>query len=61
MRVEAKEMGVETEAEVKERLGLGHLCVLGYSYKKGSEWISFQYFEQIIYPFGLLIFFCKRR
>lgn len=57
MRVEAKEMGVETEAEVKERLGLGHLYVLGYSYKKGSGWISFQYFEQIIYPFGLLIFF----
>lgn len=57
MRVEAKEMRVETKAEVKERLGLGHLYILEYSYKRGSEWISFQYFEQIIYPFGLPISF----
>lgn len=57
MRVETKEMGVETEAEVRERLGLGHWYILGCSYKRGSKWISLQYFEQIIYPFGLLISF----
>lgn len=50
-------MRVEIKAEVKERLGLGHLYILEYSYKRGSEWISFQYFEQIIYPFGLPISF----
>lgn len=34
---------------------IGHLYILGYSYKRNGEWISFQYFEQITYPFGLLI------